>query len=61
MKIGTRNVRSLLWSAALIVLHNVLSNLDFDVVALKETQLESGTQKFDNFTVVSSEGESKKH
>jgi len=36
-------------SGALKVLHNELSNLDFDVVALQETQLESGIQKFDNF------------
>jgi len=39
MKIGTWNVRSLFWSGALKVLHNELSNLDFDVVALQETVL----------------------
>jgi endonuclease/exonuclease/phosphatase family metal-dependent hydrolase len=49
MKIGTWNVRSLFWSGALTVLHNELSNLDFDVIALQETQLESGIKKFDNF------------
>jgi len=38
MKIGTWNVRSLFWSGAQKVLHNVLSNLDFDVVALQETR-----------------------
>jgi len=41
-KIGMWNVRSLFWSGALKVLHNELSNLDFDVVALEETRLESG-------------------
>ena len=46
MKIVTWNVRSLFWS--LKVLHNELSNLDFDVVSLQETRLESGIQKFDN-------------
>jgi len=38
MKIGTWNVRSLFWSGALKVLHNELSNLDFDIVALQETR-----------------------
>ena len=57
MNSGTWNVRSLFWSQALTVLHNELSNLDFDVVALQETQLGSGRQKFDNF----SRSESKKH
>jgi len=33
------NVRSLFWSGALKVLHNELSKLDFDIVALEETQL----------------------
>jgi len=37
MNIGTWNVRSLFWSGALKVLHNELSKLDFDVVALQET------------------------
>ena len=54
MKIGMWNVRSLFWSGALKVLHNELSNLDFNVVALQETQLESGIQKFDNFALFSS-------
>jgi hypothetical protein len=36
MKIGMWNVRSLLWSGALRVLHNELSNLDFNVVALQK-------------------------
>jgi len=35
MKIGAWNVRSLFWSA-LKVLHNLLSNLDFDVVVLRK-------------------------
>jgi exonuclease III len=37
MNIGTWNVRSLFWSGALKVLHNELSKLDFDIVALQET------------------------
>jgi len=52
MKIGMWNVRSLFWSGALKVLHNELSNLDFDVVALQETRLESGIQKFDNICFI---------
>jgi len=55
------NVRSLIWSGALKVLHNELPNLDFDVVALQETQLESGIQKSDNFALFSSGLKSKKH
>jgi len=61
MKIGTWNVRSLFLSGALKVLHNELSDLDFDVVALQETQLESGIKKFDNFALFNSGLESKKH
>ena len=61
MKIGTWNVRSLFWSGTLTVLHNELSNLDFDVIALQETQLESGIKKFDNFALLISGLESKKH
>ena len=61
MNIGTWNVRSLFWSGALRVLHNELSDLDFDLVALQETQLESGIQKFDNFTLFNSGLVSKKH
>jgi len=61
MKIGTWNVRSLFWAGALKVLHNKLSNLDFDVVALQETHLESGIQKFDNFAIFNSGLENKKH
>jgi hypothetical protein len=49
MKIGMWNVRSLFWPGALKVLHNELSKLDFDTVALQETQLESGIQRLDNF------------
>jgi antitoxin component YwqK of YwqJK toxin-antitoxin module len=41
--------------------HNELSNIDFDTVALQETQLESGIQKFDNFALFNSGSESKKH
>ena len=61
MKIGMWNVRSLFWPGALKVLHNELSKLDGEVVALQETQLESGIQKFDNFTLLNSGLESKKH
>ena len=43
------------------MLHNKLSNLDFDVVALQETRLESGIQKFDNFAIFNSGLENKKH
>jgi endonuclease/exonuclease/phosphatase family metal-dependent hydrolase len=60
MNIVTRNVRSLFWSGALKVLHNKLSKLDFDVVALQETRLGSGIQKFDN-TLFNGRSESKKH
>jgi hypothetical protein len=60
MKTGTWDVRSLFWSA-LQVLYNVLSNLDFNVVVLQEIRLESGIQKFDNFTVFNSGSESKIH
>jgi len=42
MKIGRWNVRSQFWPEALKVLNNELSKLDFNVVALQETQLESG-------------------
>jgi len=41
-------VRSLFWSGALKV-HNELSILDFDVVALQVTRLGSGIKKFGNF------------
>jgi len=61
MNIGTWNVRSLFWSGALKVLHNELSELDFDIVALQETWLGSGIQKFDNFTLFNWGSESKKH
>jgi len=54
MKIGTWNVRSLFWSGALKVLHNELSKLDFKVVALQETWLESGIQKFGKFALFNS-------
>jgi exonuclease III len=59
IKIGMWNVRSLFWSGALKVLHNVLSNLDFDVAVLQETRLASGIQKFDKFTALNSGSESK--
>ena len=61
MYIGTWNMRSLFWSGALKVLHNEQSELDFDIAALQEMQLESGIQKFDNFTLFNSglESESK--
>lgn len=44
MNTGTWNVKSLFWPEALKVLHNELSKLDFDTVALEETQLESGIE-----------------
>jgi len=61
MKIGMWNVKSLFWSGALKVLHNELSNLDFNVVALQETWLERGMQKFDNFALFNSGLKNKKH
>jgi exonuclease III len=51
MNSGTWNVRRLFWSGALKVLHNELQKLDFDVVALQETRLQSGIQNFDNFAL----------
>jgi exonuclease III len=45
----------------LVVVHNELSKLDFDVVALQETRLESGLSKFDNFALFNSGLESEKH
>ena len=59
MNIETRNVRSLFWSGALKGLHNKLSKVDCDVVALQETQLGSGITKFDS-TLFNSRSESKK-
>ena len=61
MNIGTWNMRSLFWSGARKVLHNELSKLDFNIVALQEMQLESGIQKFDNFALFHNGSESKKH
>jgi len=61
MKTGTWNVRSLFLSEALKVLHNELSNLDFNIAALQEIWLESAIQKFDSFAVFNSGLESKKH
>ena len=61
MNIGKWKVGSLFWSGAIKVLHNELSKLDFDIVVLQGTQLESGIQKFDNFTLFNSRPESKKH
>jgi len=43
------------------VLHNELSNLNFDIPAPQETRLESVIQKFDNFSLFNSGLESKKH
>jgi hypothetical protein len=59
MNIGMWNVRSLFQSGALKVLNNELSNLDFNVVALQETRLKSGIQKFDNFALFNSGSEGK--
>ena len=61
MNIGTWNVRSIFWSGALNVLHNKLSKLNFNVAAPQETGLESGIQKFENFTLFNSGLENKKH
>jgi hypothetical protein len=55
MKIGMWYVGSLFWSGALKVLHNELSNLDFDILALQKTRLESDIQKFYNFALFNSE------
>ena len=60
VNIGIWNVRSLFWSGAPTVLHNELSKLDSDLVALQETALERGIQKFDKFTFFNSGSESKK-
>jgi hypothetical protein len=43
------------------VLHNELSNLGFDAVALQETQLESGIRTSDNYALFNSGLESKYH
>jgi len=43
------------------VLHNELSNLDFDIVALQGTRLKSGIQKFDNVALFHTGSEIKKH
>ena len=43
------------------MLHNELSNLEFDAIALQETRLDSGIQIFDNFALFNSGLESKKH
>jgi hypothetical protein len=59
--IHTKGQQYMHMSGALEVLHNELSNLDFDVVALRETRLESGIQKFDNFAIFNSGLESKNH
>ena len=59
LNIRTWNVTSLFWSGALKVLSNELSKVD--VVAIQETRLESGIQKFDNFTLFKSESGNKKH
>jgi exonuclease III len=61
MKIGTWNIRNLFWPGALKVLHNQLLHLDFNVVALQETRLESGIQKFDNCAIFNSGLGNKKH
>jgi len=34
------------------VIHSELSNVDFNIIALQETRLESGIQKFDNFALL---------
>jgi hypothetical protein len=48
MNIGTWNVRSVFWSGTLKVLHNGLSELDYDIVALQETRIEGGIQNLIN-------------
>jgi hypothetical protein len=58
---GTWKVRNSSCIGALNVRHNELLKLDFDIVALQETQSGSGIQKFDNFTLFISRSESKKY
>jgi len=60
MNIGIWNVRSLFWSGALVVLNNELPKFDFDTVAIQETPLKSGIQKFDNVTLFNCGSESQK-
>ena len=60
MNIGTLNVRSIFQSEAVKLLHNELSKLHSDIAALQEMRLESGIQKFANFTLFNSGSESKK-
>jgi hypothetical protein len=55
------DVGSLVWSGALKVLHNESSNLDFNVITLQETRLESGIQRSDNLSLINGGSESKKH
>jgi hypothetical protein len=43
------------------VFHNEPSNLDFNVVAIQETRIQCGIKKFDNFALLSSGSEGKKH
>ena len=52
MNIGKWNVGSFFWSGALKVLHSELLKLDFDIVALQETLLGSGIQKFDKLYII---------
>ena len=52
VKIGMWNIRTLFWLGAHKVFHIEMSNLDSDVVALQETWLEGGIQKFDNFALL---------
>ena len=61
MSIGSWSVRGIFWPGSLKVLYSELSKLNFDVVALQKTCLESGIRNFENFTLFNSGLENKKH
>ena len=61
MSIGWWNVRGVFWPGALKVLYSELWKLNFDILALQETRLESRIQKFEKFTLFNSGLENKKH
>ena len=62
LNIGTWNVRSLYWPGALNTLHQELTKLSFDIVAIQETRLgESGMQKYEEFTIFNSGPKDNKH
>ena len=62
LNIGTWNVRSLYWTGALNALHQELSKLNFDTVAIQETRIgKSGIQKYEEFTIFNSGSKDIKH